>query len=160
MSHPAGKIEHMATAHLEVVPEYPIPAQAAPTLGPRAGRATAVRFSESVRTVVTLARRGGLLTPVFRSPPNRPGVDRTIRWRGARAPVVAITRRDRPLAAVQADMIEAVVVTNGLHEQRADRFRRAAWGALEQHGLTGAMDDPVTDLPKRSSGEASIGVAS
>ena len=94
-------------------------------------RATALRFSETVRTVVGLSRRGRLVTPVFRSPPALEGMDRTIRWRCDKPPVVAIAREGRPLAAVQSDVIEAVVVANSLDRRRADRFRRAAWAALD-----------------------------
>ncbi|MCB9386992.1 MAG: hypothetical protein H6517_04120 [Microthrixaceae bacterium] len=100
-------------------------------------RATALRFSETVRTVVGLSRRGRLVTPVFRSPPALEGMDRTIRWRCEKPPVVAIAREGRPLAAVQSDVIEAVVVANSLDRRRADRFRRAAWNALEGTNTAG-----------------------
>lgn len=70
------------------------------------------------------------------------GVDRTIRWRGDRPPVVAIAREGRPLAAVQSDVIEAVVVANSLDERRADRFRRAAWNVLDDAA-------PVEPVPPR-----------
>lgn len=93
-------------------------------------RATAVQFSESVRRVVGLARRGGLRPPVFRSPPSLPGVDRTIRRRASGSVVVAVRRDGRPLAAIQADVIEGVVAANGLAGHRADRFRHAAWAEL------------------------------
>jgi hypothetical protein len=93
--------------------------------------ATALDFAEAVRAVVDLSRRGGLVAPVFRSPPRDVRADRTIRRRGQRPPVVAIRRLGRPLPAVQADVIEAVVVANSLDCERADRFRRAAWATLE-----------------------------
>lgn len=161
MSQPPGNIFHMASAaHLEAVPEHSISTPASTTVHSRAGQATAVRFSESVRAVVALTRRGGLTVPVFRSPPNCPGVDRTIRRRGTEAPVVAIARHDRPLAAVQADLIEGVVVSNDLDELRADRFRRAAWRELDQHGMVACPDDPVVDLRSAGTGEGPIRVAS
>ena len=94
-------------------------------------RATAVQFSESVRLVVGLARRGGLRPPVFRSPPTLPEVDRTIRRSTSGSVVVAVRRDGRPLAAVQADVIEGVVAANGLSGHRADRFRHAAWAELD-----------------------------
>jgi len=93
--------------------------------------ATALRFSDTVRAVVALSRRGGLVAPVFRSPPRRDGVDRTIRRRRSRPAVIAIRRGGRPLPAVQSDVIEGVVVANGLEGERADRFRHAAWSLLE-----------------------------
>jgi hypothetical protein len=56
--------------------------------------------------------------------------------------VVAIARAGRPLAAVQSDVIEAIVVANDLDGRRADRFRRAAWNELERARLTpGSADD-------------------
>lgn len=109
--------------------------------------ATALEFSESVRTVVQLSRRGGLVPPVFRSPPRKEQVDRTIRHRGSRPPVVAIRRLGRPLSAVQADVIEAIVVSNRLSCERADRFRRAAWEALDGRRHT-------SPRPGRGSGAA------
>ena len=115
----------MAKPRLTLVPGDPVPA-------------TALEFSEAVRSVVQLARRGGLLPPVFRSPPRHEGVDRTIRHRPDAPPVVAIRRLGRPLPAVQADVIEAVVVANQLSCERADRFRRAAWRLLEGNAAPGA----------------------
>ena len=95
------------------------------------GAASAVQFSESVRKVVGVARRHGLRPPVFRSPPRLDGVDRTIRRRIDGQVVVAVRRTDRPLAAVRADIIDGVVAANSLQGGAADRFRNAAWAALE-----------------------------
>ena len=72
--------------------------------------ATATGFAESVRAAGALARRGGLMVPVYRSPPRRPGVDRTIRRLPAATPVVSVRLAGRPAAAVQSDVIEGVVV--------------------------------------------------
>lgn len=93
--------------------------------------ATALQFSEAVRAVVALSRRGGLVAPVFRSPPRREGVDRTIRRRGTRPAVIAVRRAGRPLPAVLSDVIEGVVAANDLTGERADRFRHAAWSVLQ-----------------------------
>jgi hypothetical protein len=93
--------------------------------------ATALQFSEAVRAVVALSRRGGLAAPVFRSPPRREGVDRTIRRRSSRPAVIAVRRAGRPLPAVLSDVIEGVVVANDLTGERADRFRHAAWSVLQ-----------------------------
>lgn len=139
---------HMSAPHLRVVSHQTGSGARASTDGdlPRAERASAIRFSDSVRTVVALSKRGGLSAPVFRSPPRRPGVDRTIRRRGDRPPVVAIARSGRPLAAVLSDVIEAVVVANDLDGCRADRFRRAAWSELERARLTpGSAGDSVAN---------------
>jgi hypothetical protein len=98
---------------------------------PAPGSASAVQFSESVRKVVGVARRHGLRPPVFRSPPRLDGVDRTIRRRADGQAVVAVRRTGRPLAAVRADVIDGVVAANSLRGGDADRFRNAAWAALE-----------------------------
>jgi hypothetical protein len=108
--------------------------QSVPTLvgsGPAPGSASAVQFSESVRKVVGVARRHGLRPPVFRSPPRLDGVDRSIRRRADGQVVVAVRRTGRPLAAVRADVIDGVVAANSLRGGDADRFRNAAWAALE-----------------------------
>ena len=84
--------------------------------------------------VVTLARRRGLRPPTFRSPPRIDGVDRSIQRRRNGSVMVAIRREDRPFAAIQGDVIEGVVAANQLHGESADRFRRAAWSALEGSG--------------------------
>ncbi len=118
--------------------------------------ASALRFSEAVRVVIALARRGKLRPPVFRSPPGLDGVDRSIRRRSNGTVVVAIRRSDRPLAAVQADVIEGVIAANSLVGERADRFRRAAWEQLEQ---TGARSEPGSGSQRprgRSSGVARV----
>ncbi|MGI9577081.1 MAG: hypothetical protein ACR2OH_02650 [Microthrixaceae bacterium] len=115
--------------------------------------ATALEFSETVRTVVQLARRGGLRPPVFRSPPRYESVDRTILRRRSRPPVVAIRRLGRPLPAVQADVIEAIVVSNRLSYERADRFRRAAWGALD------GGNNPAGAPPSKQASDSSEHVA-
>ena len=89
-----------------------------------------MRFAETVRAVVTAARRRGLRPPVFRSPPRLEGVDRTIRRQPDGAVVIAVRTVGRPFAAVQADVVEGVVVANELGNADADTFRRAAWSAI------------------------------
>jgi len=95
-----------------------------------ATRPASVRFAETVRAVVTAARRRGLRPPVFRSPPRLEWVDRTIRRQPDGAVVIAIRTVGRPFAAVQADVVEGVVVANELDTSDADTFRRAAWSAI------------------------------
>lgn len=58
-------------------------------------------------------------------------MDRTIRRRPSGVVVVSVRRDGRPLAAVQADVIEGVVVANRLVGEAADRFRHEAWTVLE-----------------------------
>jgi len=105
----------------------PLDDTAAPT---DLSRASALQFSESVRHVIGAARRAGLRPPVFRSPPRLDGVDRTIRRRANGTVVVAVRRVGRPLAAVQADVVEGVVAANELAGEPADQFRHAAWARL------------------------------
>jgi hypothetical protein len=116
------------------------PLRAVPAADPAvphaAPRTSATQFSECVRTIVTLARRRGLRPPAFRSPPRIDGVDRSIQRRQNGSVMVAIRRGDRPYAAIQGDVIEGVVAANQLVGEPADRFRRAAWAALEGRGPT------------------------
>jgi hypothetical protein len=100
-------------------------------LQPVPERPPAVRFAECVRTVGTAARALGMTVPAFLSPPRRPGVDRSIRRRQDRAAVIAVRIVDRPFTAVQNDVIDGFIAANGLDTEAADRFRRAAWDALD-----------------------------
>lgn len=85
-----------------------------------------------MRTLGRAARRQGVVLPGFRSPPRLDEADRTLRWRADGSAVVAVRLRDRPWSAVLADMIEGVVVTNGLEGRRAERCRTALWSAVEE----------------------------
>lgn len=116
-----------ATPHPRLRAVDPLDAGVAPADLPRT---SALQFSESVRQVIGAARRAGLRPPVFRSPPRRAGVDRTIRRRANGTVVVAVRRVGRPLAAVQADVVEGVVAANELVGEPADQFRHAAWARL------------------------------
>ena len=91
--------------------------------------ATTVEFAAAARTLTREARRRGLVGPSFRCPPRLVGVDRSIRRRPDGA-VVSIRLKDRPRGAVIADMIEGVVVANGLRPPAADRLRTELWAAL------------------------------
>ena len=74
--------------------------------------------------------------PGFRSPPGLVGVDRSIRRRQGSS-VVAVRIVERPWAAVQADMIEGVVVANGLASPEADRVRHVMWVAVAETPAVG-----------------------
>jgi hypothetical protein len=86
--------------------------------------ATTLRFATTARALAHVARAHGLTVPGFRSPPRVNGVDRTLRRRGASASI-AVRVRGRPWADVLADMIEGVVVANGLTGAAADAARTA-----------------------------------
>jgi hypothetical protein len=92
--------------------------------------ATTVEFAAAARTLTREARRRGLVGPSFRCPPRLVGVDRSIRRRPDGA-VVSIRLKNRPRGAVIADMIEGVVVANGLRPPVADRLRTELWSAME-----------------------------
>jgi len=92
--------------------------------------ATTVEFAAAARTLTRAARRRGLVGPSFRCPPRLVGVDRSIRRRSDGA-VVSIRLKERPRAAVVADMIEGVIVTNRLRPPQADRIRTELWAAIE-----------------------------
>jgi hypothetical protein len=91
--------------------------------------ATTVDFASAARTITRHVRRSGLEAPSFRCPPRLVGVDRSIRRRGGGV-VVAVRLRDRPRAAVLADMIECVIVANRLQPPEADRVRAELWAAV------------------------------
>jgi hypothetical protein len=89
----------------------------------------ALRFAEVVRELSAAARAAGLIVPAFRSPPRRPGATRTIRrLRGG--PVIAVQVRGRAAAAVLADLVDGVVLANGLVGDGADEVRRSLHAAL------------------------------
>src|SRR4051812_19038687 len=89
-----------------------------------------VRFAEAVRALGLEARRNGLRMPGFRSPPRLDGVDRSVRRRADGGATIAVVVRGRPWAAVVADMIEGVLVANGLSGAEADRVRAKLWVAV------------------------------
>jgi len=102
---------------------------------------TSIEFAATARLLARAARHAGVRAPGFRSPPGLVGVHRTIRRRQGTS-VIAVRIAGRPWAAVQADMIEGVVVANGLVSPEADRIRNAMWGAI--------ADAPVLERGVRS----------
>jgi len=94
-----------------------------------------VHFAHTARLLADTARSLGLMAPGFRSPPRLVGVDRTVRRRGDDHAVVAVRLTGRPAWAVVADMVEGVVVANGLLPPEADRVRAHLWEAVTGAGL-------------------------
>jgi len=86
-----------------------------------------LRFAETVRALGLEARRHRLKMPGFRSPPRLHGVDRSVRRRADGGATIAVVVRGRPWAAVVADMVEGVVVANGLTGKDADQVRSKLW---------------------------------
>ena len=78
------------------------------------------------------ARQRGLAVPGSAARPGWPGPSAPCDVRGDGGATVAVRLRGRPWVAVLADMIEGVIVTNGLAGADATRARTALWAALEQ----------------------------
>jgi hypothetical protein len=87
-------------------------------------------FSALVRVVAQEARAMGLVVPGFRSPPRLAGAVRTIRA-GSGAPIIAVRLRGRPFADVAADVVEGVLVANGVPAGADLRVRRRLLTAVE-----------------------------
>jgi hypothetical protein len=96
-----------------------------------------IRFAELARRIGAAARAAGLVVPAFRSPPRRPGAPRTIR-RLPGGPVVAVRVRSRPLADVVSDMVEGVLVANGLRGDAATRLRTTLLQAIRRADTAGS----------------------
>ena len=108
-------------------------------------RSTALDFASAVRVIGSTLQRMGFSVPVFRSPPRIVGVDRSIRRRrgegsGATA-VVSVRVKDRPWAAVVADLVEGAVVMHSLDSPEADRLRGELWAELEPLVTTAVLAD-------------------
>lgn len=88
------------------------------------------RFWELARRVVSEAQRHGLVVPGFRTPPRLPGALRTVRRHPGGA-LVAVAWRDRPPAAVLADLVDGLVLVNGLAGPEAAAWRRRLWAGLQ-----------------------------
>ncbi len=95
-----------------------------------------IRFAELARRIGAAARAAGLVVPAFRTPPRRSGVPRTIR-RLPGGPVVAVRLRSRATVDVITDMVEGVLVANGLCGDAAGRVRESLLAAVGIGG-TGA----------------------
>jgi len=111
-----------------------------PTVRPESdrGEASSLRFASAARTLGQVARARGLAVPGFRSPPRVAGVERTVRRRADGGATIAVRLRGRPWVAVLGDMVEGVVVANGLTGTAAHQARNALWTGVEPHELRAA----------------------
>lgn len=91
--------------------------------------ASTLEFATAARSISAAARRIGLVSPGFRTPPRLVGVDRTLR-RHPTGATIAVRVRGRPWAAIVADMIDGVIVVNRLDAHRANRVRADLWEAV------------------------------
>lgn len=105
-----------------------------PSRGQTPGEGSSLDFAAVARALSDVARARGMEVPGFRSPPRLRGIERSIRRPQRGAPVVAVSLRGRPFAAVVADMVEGVVVANRLVGPEATRARTALWEALAARG--------------------------
>src|SRR3954468_21131954 len=92
-------------------------------------------FCTIARLLADAARRLDLNPPGFRSPPRASGAARAIRRDPGGHSVVAVRFRGRPRRDVVADMVEGVIVANGLDGAHAAAARAA---------LLAAADDDVS----------------
>lgn len=86
-------------------------------------------FVNAANLLGSVAGRFGLIAPGFRTPPRIVGVQRTVRRRPGGG-VVAVAVKNRPVAAVLADMIDGVIVVNELAPPESDTVRAALWSAV------------------------------
>ncbi len=104
---------------------------------------SALDFAHAARLLGREARRRGLVAPSYRSPPRILGVQRSLR-RSPKGATVAVQLKGRPWLAVLGDMIEGVVVANGLLPPHADRLRNDLWTAV---GAQPAQPTQTTQPP-------------
>src|SRR3546814_6804217 len=99
-------------------------------------QSSSIRFATAVQVLARAARAQGLVVPGFRSPPRLGGVHRSIkRWDGGAT--IAVVVKDRPWAAVQADLVEGVIAANRLVGAAADRAREGLWLARYEERRVG-----------------------
>ncbi|HVM04669.1 MAG TPA: hypothetical protein VM242_05815 [Acidimicrobiales bacterium] len=106
----------------------------------------APRFWELARRVAAEGRRLGLASPGFRTPPVLPGARRTLRRTSTGAVVaVAVASRGRPPSAVLADLVDGLVLANGLAGDEAAACRRSLLA-----GLSPSLPGPGAPAPAES----------
>lgn len=91
---------------------------------------TSLDFATAARALGRSARALGLRSPTFRSPPRVVGAERTIRRSPRGWVTVSVRLEGRPMGAVVADMVEGVVVANGIAGAEATRVRTDLWEAV------------------------------
>lgn len=95
---------------------------------------SALAFGELSRLVAAECRRHGLVAPSFRSPPRRRDAARTVRRYPNGQWLVSVKCRGRPAADVVTDMVDGVLVANGLEGDAAAGWRLALRSAcLDEH---------------------------
>ena len=105
------------------------------------------RFAEAGRRLAATATVMGLQVPAFRTPPRVAGLDRTIRRGADGSMLVSVRSRGRSWPAVVADMIEGVVVANGLDPPEAARVRNELWQDTEDLDAAATPPPGSLELP-------------
>ena len=118
--------------------------------------ASSLRFAAAARSLGEVARAAGLVVPGFRSPPRIDGVDRTIKRQvdgaGVESVTVSVRIKGRPWVSVLADMIDGVLVANGLSGPTAGAARTVMWGAVEADVMRGSELQESSRQTQRRSG--------
>lgn len=110
----------------------------------------ALRFAETARRLGAAARASGLAVPAFRCPPRVADARRTIR-RYPGGTVVSVRLRDRPFDEVVGDMVEGVIVANGLSGDSGLRARTALLDAARRGGPPPPVPAGGPPVPSTSS---------
>lgn len=97
-----------------------------------------LEFAEAARQMGEVLRDQGQVVPTFRSPPRRAGLTRSIKRRADGSVTVAVALRGRTMAAIAADMIDGVIVSNDLQGSPASGLRDQLWSCID-----GLLDKPV-----------------
>lgn len=93
-------------------------------------RGVAHDFAGVARRLAAAARAHGLRAPSFRTPPRRPGCDRTIRRYADGSALVSVRARGRRWDDVVDDLIAGVLAVNDLHGAQAASVRLELWSDL------------------------------
>lgn len=109
---------------------------------------TSLEFAQMVRAAGSQARERGWKVPGFRSPPRKPGVDRTVRYHPTDGTATVSVRVIlRPPIHVALDICAGVLVVNDIdpHSPAAGQYRGAVLADLGIPGVP-EPDVPAPDL--------------
>ena len=85
--------------------------------------ASTTEFRELVRSITAECKANSLLVPSFRTPPRAHDRKRTIRRYRDGSTLISVRIYQRPVEAVKADMVEGVILANGLSGEAAGNVR-------------------------------------
>jgi hypothetical protein len=96
---------------------------------------SSLSFGALAGALAAEVRRHGLVLPSFSSPPRIAGARRTIRRLHGGGVMVSVQVRGRPFDAVLLDMVEGVIVANGLRGREAEGWRLALRAAVAPEAM-------------------------